>query len=59
MVQEATLDLSTGLLSLSNPSFTVTGVSLNFTGLNADFNLPAITIPLPTIDGSADLTWFP
>ena len=48
VVQEATLNLSTGLLTLSNPSFTVTGVGLSLLGLNADFDLPDITIPLPT-----------
>jgi len=49
VVQDATLDLSTGLLVLSNPSFTVTGVGLHFAGLDADFDLPTIVIPLPTI----------
>jgi hypothetical protein len=49
VVQEATLDLSTGLLTFANPSVTVTGVGLQFLGLNADFDLPNITIPLPTI----------
>ncbi len=49
VVQQATLNLATGVLTLSNPSFTVTGVGLSFLGLNADFDLPNITIPLPTI----------
>lgn len=49
VVQDATLDLATGVLTLSNPSFTVTGVGLHFAGLNADFSLPNIAIPLPTI----------
>ena len=49
VVQAATLNLSTGLLELSNPSFTVTGVGVQLLGLNASFDLPNITIPLPTI----------
>ncbi|MGB3411081.1 MAG: hypothetical protein WBA45_07765 [Microthrixaceae bacterium] len=49
VVQDATLDLATGILTLSNPSFSVTGVGLHFAGLDADFSLPDIAIPLPTI----------
>jgi hypothetical protein len=49
VVQNATLDLSTRVLTLSDPSFTVTGVGLQFIGLHANFALPNITIPLPTL----------
>ena len=49
VVQQATLNLATGVLTLSNPSFTVTGVGLHFADLDADFDLPDITIPLPTM----------
>lgn len=49
VVREATLDLKTGVLTLSNPSFTVTGVGLRFVGLDADFDLPDIEVPLPTL----------
>ncbi len=49
VVQTATLDLATGVLTLSNPSFSVTGVGLHFAGLDADFDLPDIAIPLPTV----------
>ena len=49
VVQQATLDLATGVLTLSNPSVTLTGVGLSFLGLNANFALPDLTVPLPTI----------
>lgn len=49
VVQQATLDLATGVLTFSNPSITLTGVGLQFLGLDADFDLPDITVPLPTI----------
>ena len=48
-VQEATLDLATGQLTFADPSITVTGVGLQFLGLDADFDLPDLTVPLPTI----------
>ena len=37
------------MLTLKNPSFTVTGVGMHFLGLNADFDLPDIEVPLPTV----------
>ncbi|MEI2817440.1 MAG: hypothetical protein V9E99_13455 [Microthrixaceae bacterium] len=49
LVREATLDLKTHVLTLKNPSFTVTGVGMHFLGLNADFDLPDIEVPLPTV----------
>lgn len=48
-VQNATVNLTTGQLTLANPSVTLTGVRLRFLGLDANFDLPNITVPLPTI----------
>lgn len=60
VVQQATLDVATGVLTFANPSITVTGVGLQLLGLNANFDLPDITVPLPTISvplgGSAGTT---
>ena len=48
-VQQATLNLATGLLTFADPSITLTGLQLQFLGLDATFDLPDITVPLPTI----------
>lgn len=49
VVGEAVVNLKTGELTLSNPSITVSGVGLKFFGLDADFDLPDLTIPLPSM----------
>ena len=49
VVKSATLNISTKVLTLTNPSFTITGVNLVFPGLaSLKIPLPDITIPLPT-----------
>ena len=49
VVKAATVNISTGVLTLTDPSFTITGVNLVFPGLGSlKIPLPDITIPLPT-----------
>ena len=48
-VRSAMLNLQTGVLSLNNPTITVTGVGVNLFGLGLIVPMPPFPIQLPTI----------